>query len=193
MQKETGVSNKTVADFRCFIRQLSMTIAARYPILGGPGTVMQVDETALHTKKFEKGCKDTEVQWVFGGIVSGTREAFAVLVEDRKTATLMKIMKEKVHPDTIIHSDCFASYTQLNSHFAGHMTVNHTTNFVNPINGVHTNSIESFWSRLKRPFKLSHGIPNNECEMVIAEVIVREREGDQFMKKIFQEIKNYRC
>uniref|UniRef100_A0A1I7UW49 DDE_Tnp_IS1595 domain-containing protein n=1 Tax=Caenorhabditis tropicalis TaxID=1561998 RepID=A0A1I7UW49_9PELO len=192
MMNETALSNKSVADYRCFIRQLSMEISKKYPVIGGRGKSVQVDESALHTKKFGKGIKDTQVEWVFGGIETGTRKVFAVKVDDRRAPTLLKILQQRVHPESTIISDCFKSYTKLNQHFAGHSTVNHSTNFVDPTTGVHTNAIESYWSRMKRPFKLSHGIHADQVDMVIAESVVREWEGDDFLKKILQEVKAFR-
>ncbi len=49
-----------------------------------------------------------------------------------------------------IYTDCFKSYSRLNSYFANHLTVNHSLNFVDSENGVHTNTIEGNWAGVKR-------------------------------------------
>ena len=39
----------------------------------------------------------------------------------------------------------------------GHLTVNHSTNFVDPASGACTNAIEGLWSQCKSKFKVMRG------------------------------------
>jgi len=52
-------------------------------------------------------------------------------------------------PGTIIYSDQWAAYGDITGLGFQHYKVNHSLNFVNPNNGVHTQNIESYWNKNK--------------------------------------------
>ena len=68
------------------------------------------------------------------------------MVHRRDTATLIPIIQEYVRPGSIIHSDGWLAYQVLAQLGYDHRVVVHADNFVDPITGVHTNGVESFWS-----------------------------------------------
>ena len=39
-----------------------------------------------------------------------------------------------------------------------HQTVNHSVNFIDPCTGVHTQSVESYWTKTKYKFKVMRGV-----------------------------------
>jgi hypothetical protein len=49
----------------------------------------------------------------------------------------------------VIYSDCWSSYNCLALEGYTHHTVNHSRNFKDPVTGVHTNSIEGTWQKIK--------------------------------------------
>lgn len=62
------------------------------------------------------------------------------------------------------------------------MTVNHQINFVNPINGAHTQNVESQWSRFKKFIKHSHGlniVDNDRYNDYLLESMWRQEFGDK--------------
>lgn len=73
-------------------------------------------------------------------------------VLDKGTANgenIKPIVRKYVSKDAIIYTDGFGAYKGLNKEFAGHGIVDHGKGiYVNGI--VHTNSIEGFWSIMKR-------------------------------------------
>jgi len=59
--------------------------------------------------------------------------------------------------ETLIISDKFSPYFNINNFGYIHFTVNHSENFLDPYTGAHTNTIEGFWSQVKRKLKLMIG------------------------------------
>uniref|UniRef100_A0A0K2TRW7 Putative LOC101856368 [Aplysia californica] n=1 Tax=Lepeophtheirus salmonis TaxID=72036 RepID=A0A0K2TRW7_LEPSM len=72
-----------------------------------------------------------------------------VEVEDRTAATLLLIFAKYVEPGSIFMSGNWPSYRRV--HFLGmqHFTVVHKRNYVDPLIGAHTHTIESLLSRVK--------------------------------------------
>ena len=62
---------------------------------------------------------------------------------------------------SILHSDEWKDYSPLRSNpDYTHASVNHSKYFVDPVTGVHTQSIENIWMRVKRKQKKQAGICN---------------------------------
>ena len=65
------------------------------------------------------------------------------IVNRRDSATLLPIIQASVAPGSIVHSDEWNAYRQIQSQTGlTHRTVNHSLHFVSPT-GVHTNNVES--------------------------------------------------
>ncbi|KCZ75019.1 hypothetical protein H311_04010, partial [Anncaliia algerae PRA109] len=64
-------------------------------------------------------------------------------VADRSADTLLPIITRIVRPGSTIHSDEWRSYKGLTDSGYNYQTVNHSLHFVNPMNGVHMQRIES--------------------------------------------------
>jgi hypothetical protein len=92
---------------------------------------------------------------VFGCVERNTRIMLLVPVPRRTKEILIRIMREYVHPYSIIYSDCWKTYATLSNYYLAHKTVYHSKEFVNKSNGVHTNTIKGNWSGIKRniPFR----------------------------------------
>jgi len=102
----------------------------------------------LEKEKNNKG-RIIDGQWVFGGLCRETKEYFAVEVEKRDSQTLLQIIKEKIHEQSVIISDCWKAYDCLQDEGFKHLKVNHKYNFVDPDTGAHTNTVERNWRTLK--------------------------------------------
>lgn len=85
---------------------------------------------------------------VAGALQRGGR-VIAVTVPNIKTATLMTHVEKRVLPETIVFTDELASYRHLGRQGYEHHRVNHKAN-VWVSGDAHTNSIEGFWSLVKR-------------------------------------------
>jgi len=117
--------------------------------IGGPGTVVEIDESKFGKRKYNKG-HHVEGQWIFGGSERGSGKMFLVPVEKRDSATLVGIIKQWIKPGTLIMSDCWKAYDKLDKEGYEHLTVNHSVEFVDSTTGAHTNTIESTWRHAKR-------------------------------------------
>ena len=85
--------------------------------------------------------------WDFGMVDCSTSPAtgFVQIVERRNAATLLPIIHQHIRPGTMVYSDEWRAYNQVgNLSGLEHRTVNHSLFFVDPVTGVHTQTIESY-------------------------------------------------
>ena len=138
-------------DWYCYAREVCDTILQKHEnnIIGGPGVIVEIDESKFGKRKYHKGRRVDGV-WVFGGIERDSKKCFLTTVEDRTADTLVNIIKQHIKPGPTIISDCWRAYSSLNSEGFTHLTVNHSVNFVDSDSGAHTNTIESTWRALKK-------------------------------------------
>ena len=101
------------------------------------------------------------------------------VVPQRTTATLLPIIGAHVAPGTIIHTDEWRSYRQVTSlpNVAAHGTVKHTITFVDPVTGVHTQHVESYWNRVKAKLKRMQGCHTEHIPSYLDEFMWMERYG----------------
>ena len=102
-----------------------------------------------------------------------------VTVHDRSARTLLPIMQRHLRPGTIVHSDQWAAYRNVQqlAPVAQHGTVNDSLNFVDPATGVHTQNVESYWNRVKTKFKRMKGVHADMVTYYMDEFMWRERHG----------------
>lgn len=148
-------SKTTMVDWHQLCRDLCMTrLAMNPPLIGGPGTIVQIDETQVARAKPARNGRARRVppRWVIGGICDETREVFMAECPGgrRDAATLLPIIQQHVIAGTTIHSDMWGAYNQLGALGYQHRTVNHHRFFVDPNTGVHTNLAENLWRNAKR-------------------------------------------
>ena len=101
------------------------------------------------------------------------------VVDRRDAATLLPIIQAHTAPGTIIHSDEWSSYRRVASlpNIAAHGAVNHSLHFVDPVTGVHTQNVESYWGRVKRKIKHMKGCHATEIPTYLDEFMWKERFG----------------
>ena len=93
--------------------------------------------------------------------------------------TLLPLIQQHVRPGTTVWSDEWRAYRRVQNLPAvgAHQTVNHSINFVDPVTGVHTQNIESYWNRVKTKFKRMKGVHEEMLGSYIDEFMYRERHG----------------
>ena len=139
---ETGskLSFHTLVEYMNCFRDVCTKHFRRHLVkIGGPGKVVEIDETLLSSRKYSRG-RVVEKQWCFGGIERGTNNCFVVPVERRDAATVLPLIRQYVVPGTTIVSDQWAAYSTIKEMPEGyqHKTVNHSLHFVDPETGAYT-------------------------------------------------------
>lgn len=149
IKKQCDIVSQNVADnWSSFCREVVYDFMVdKKEVLGGPGKIVEIDETKVGKRKYNRG-KHVEGQWVFGGIERGSGKCFMFPVETRDRQTLMTIIKEWILPGTCMMSDFWKSYDSLPSEGYEHLKVNHSIQFKDPETGACTNGIEGSWSAL---------------------------------------------
>jgi transposase-like protein len=138
------MSLHTVAIFYKHFRQLiAASLEPKYQVIGVPDVVVEIDETKVGKRKYNRGHR-VEGTWVVAGVErSKEHKAFVIQVDKRDSSTLQCIIEKHVLPETIILTDLWRGYNFLNnSETYHHGTVNHSQCFKDPVTGVHTNMIE---------------------------------------------------
>jgi transposase-like protein len=152
----TSHSSNTIVGYFGFFRQLvTDSLEEEDVVVGGPGVVVEVDESKFGKRKYHRG-KYVEGAWVLGGVErTEERRFFVVVVEKRDSATICNVLSKYVAEGSVLYSDCWKGYADVeHSLNLPHFTVNHSVGFKDTQTGVHTNSIEGKWSLLKRRITL---------------------------------------
>lgn len=155
VDSKADTGEKTAIQMYQYLRDVCSIKLLQIPIqLGGPGIVVQIDESLFnHKAKYNRGRSASKEQWVFGLADTSTKPAITYLevVDKRNAETLLPIISKAVKAGTIIHSDQWKAYQNINTQLQlTHETVNHSLNFVDPTTGVHTQAIESYWAKAKQ-------------------------------------------
>jgi hypothetical protein len=113
---ELEISQKTITDWYNFGREVCEIYLEKYGsnIIGGPGKIVEIDESKFGKRKYHKGRRVDGV-WVFGGIERDSKNCFFVSVADRTADTLVTIIKKHIRPGTTIISDCWKAYSSLSN------------------------------------------------------------------------------
>ena len=183
---ELKLSKKTVTEWFMFFRESCIfAIMERSEQIGGNGVEVEIDESKFGKQKYHRGHK-VEGQWVFGGREKYDKQkVFMIPVHNRKASTLIPIIKKWIAPGSIIHSDCWKAYSNLQKMGYTHVTVNHSKEFINKETAACTNSIESDWRHAKVHMP-SYGAHLGDHAGFLAEFMWRRAntDNDRFMKLI---------
>lgn len=114
---------------------------------GQLGGIVEADEAFIggHRRLARKNADKTSVI----GIVQRGGRIRAEQKQDTQTHTLLKMLKDNVKFGTRLITDDYTGYKKANRFGLFHDTINHSKQKY--VNGdIHTNTIEDFWSQLKR-------------------------------------------
>lgn len=145
LSRDLGVGVKT--GYRMW-KQIRSVLADGNPIKF-VGQV-EVDETYIGGKKQGKRGRGSENKTVVLGIVERKGRARAIVIPDVKAKTLLPAVEANVIKDATVYTDDLLSYDKLASLGFNHKTVAHSQKIYVTAGDIHTNSVEGFWSQLKR-------------------------------------------
>ena len=146
---------------------------------------VEVDESYFGGKRIKgkRGRGAYKKTPVFGIFKRGGK-VYTEIVPDCAKATLQGIIRGRVDPGSIIHSDGWRGYDGLvDLGYKKHYRVNHGANqFAN--NKSHINGIESFWAFAKGRLNKFHGIADSTFYLHLKECEFRFNYRDQNLTKI---------
>jgi transposase-like protein len=178
IQRETGVTYKTA--WRMF-RQIRMLLSEDDIQLEGPKPV-EMDETYMGGKR--KGVRgrppagDPKKKCVVG-MVERKGRVVAMVANDATRETLHGIAKERTLPKSTVFTDELASYDGLEDKGYTHRRINHSAG-VYVVGDIHTNTIEGFWSLVKRGLGgVYHSVGTGYLQSYLNEYSFRYNRRDQ--------------
>ena len=166
----TGLTTKTVNTIYLKIRRrIAQACEAESPFTEGE---VEVDESYFGARRVrgKRGRGASGKTPVFG-LLKRNGRVYTEIVPNCSKATLQAVIRGRVAPEAVIHSDGWRGYDGLvDVGYARHFRVEHASNeFV--VGAHHINGIESFWSFAKRRLQKFNGVPDHtfylhlkECE-----------------------------
>ena len=141
----------------------------------GPGIIVEVDETKLGKRKYNRGHR-VEGVWVVVGVERTVeRRVFIVQIEKRDAQTLTDVISRHVANGSIVYTDLWRGYATLEDRTGlRHLSVNHSGEFVESATGVHTNTVEGTNFAIKRQISIRCRVRGG-IEGHLAEFIWRRR------------------
>lgn len=125
----------------------------RTEFFGGPGKVVEVDETLLRSVRGPKGVSTVRTV-IFG--ITDRKSVFTTVLEGRKKKRIYDVIKHHIAPGTIIMTDGWLGYRDLAKHGYEHKFVNHRiAEWINA-EGTSTLYIDAYWAYLKRFIRGTH-------------------------------------
>ena len=145
VKNELGISNQTIVDWYNFSREVCSCILEKdNEKVGGPGIVVEIDESKLSKRKYHRGHHDIMLKDSgFWGHRKGQLEVFCCVFFfffffffffqkcSRQDIGDSRInIKENINPRTTIISDSQRAYNSLSEEGCKYLRVNHSVNFV---------------------------------------------------------------
>lgn len=176
-----GLSVRSTNDIYQRIRlRLAQHCAARSPFAGE----LEADESYFGPRRVRgKRGRGAGSKTIVFGLLKRDDCVYTEIVPDASKATLQAIIRGKVDPNSIIHTDGWRGYDGLvDIGLAKHFRVNHGNNeFVRGAN--HVNGIESFWSFAKHRLAQFHGIRKDKFALHLKETEFRFNHRHQDLYK----------
>ena len=154
----TGLTTKTVNTIFLKIRaRIAQACERESPFASGE---VEVDESYFGARRVrgKRGRGASGKTPVFG-LLKRNGRVYTEIVSDCSKASLQAVIRGRVAPEVVIHSDGWRGYDGLvDVGYARHFRVEHGSNeFV--VGAHHINGIESFWSFAKRRLQKFNGVP----------------------------------
>lgn len=151
LQRQLGITYKTAWRMAHEIRKYMARVDGDNDLSGH----IEADETMLGARHHGPGGRGAKGKIVVFGMVERGGNVMSEVVPDVSNNTLEGIIKNHVKEGSTISTDEFKSYYHLNKRGYKHGYVHHgIKEYVNGIH--HVNTLEGFWSQIKRSIKGTH-------------------------------------
>jgi transposase len=155
LQRQLGVTYKCAWRMGHMIRKYMGKVDTDGPLSG----IVEIDETYVGGKK--KGVKaqgrGTKGKTIVFGMLERGGEIVTKVVPDIKSSTLYPFIGSHIEPGTEIHTDELSVYSAVKRSGYTHKQVKHNyKEYVSRDGTTHVNSIEGFWSQIKRSIRGTH-------------------------------------
>ncbi len=140
--------------------------------------IVEIDESFFGKRKFGRQ------HCVIGAIERDTRKVKLELIDDRYKETVESFILNNVKQNSVVYTDSFYSYNDLNLLGYDHTDCNHSKGIFGP-----TNMIENLWSVMKRSIRNIHKTLSFNKEDL--KYILIEWENRQNNPELFYNVDNY--
>ncbi len=183
IQRETGVTYKTA--WRMF-KQIRLLLSEDLQL---EGSTVEMDEMFHGGHRRTSSWRENKVPVV--GMVERGGRVVARVAPDVKKTTLHRMAKEYVLPKSTIFTDDYVSYDGLELQGYAHKRIRHSQK-VYVVGNVHTNTIEGFWSTLKRGLGgVYHNVSAKYLQDYLNEYSFRynrRNQGNMLFKRILEQV-----
>jgi transposase-like protein len=151
LQRQLGVTYKCAYRMGQQIRGHMAGVDGEPPLSGN----VEIDETMIGGKRPGKRGRGAAGKTAILGMMQRDGDVMTHVVPNVKRATLRPIIDANVEKGSTVNTDELRSYTYLGTSGYTHKTVNHGCGEY--VNGdSHVNSIEGYWSHLKKSIRSTH-------------------------------------
>ena len=158
------VNRNTAAYYFHRLRQLIFQAVEDETLFSGE---IEVDESYFGGRRKGKRGRGAAGKVPVFGILKRGGKVYTKAIPDVRSTTLMRIMEQKIVPDSIVYTDSLQSYNVLDVSDFHHVRVNHSYLFAEGRN--HINGIENFWNQAKRHLRRFNGIPREHFGLFLKE------------------------
>ncbi|MCH2450931.1 MAG: IS1595 family transposase [Gracilimonas sp.] len=178
----TGLSRRSVTAIYSRLRgNIARWSASQAPLEG----TVEVDESYFGPSRIPgKRGRGAGGKTIVFGIFKRKGKVYTEIVPDAKKKTLQRVIRGKVEPQSVIHSDGWPGYNGLvDVGYDKHYRVQHGEDeFVSSCS--HINGIESFWSFAKRRLAQFNGVPKHTFYLHLKETEFRFNHRNNNLYKV---------
>lgn len=173
LERQLGVTYKTAWRMAKQIRKLFAQMNT--PLSG----IVELDETYMGGKQKGKRGRGAEKKTPVFGMVERQGGARAEVVENVKIKTIQPIINNSVAKGSQVMTDEFNIYNKVKDNGYDHHTVQHGLGqYVDGL--IHSNSIEGFWSQMKRSISgTHHSVSPKHLQSYVNEFVYRYNYRDE--------------
>jgi transposase-like protein len=155
VERQLGVTYKTAWRMCHEIRKYMASLDSDDP-LGGPGSIVEIDETLIGGSVSGKGSGYKGNKTCVVGMLERGGELVTRVAGRRTKEAMHGLILTHVLPGTTVNTDEFGGYKDIDRAGYRHVKVNHGAGQYATRDGAGVNAIEGFWAQLKRGITGTH-------------------------------------